>query len=151
MWSQIASRLRIIVLSKLLSQCYWGQEDYLPKFDSRRIILGSCMCFAVYAREPLGKLILKCLTVITLPKLFAINSEMFSSPMVFVYIFRFPCLGRDKSGGVQVRFRIRFQAVKVPIFGGFPVENPTNKATASQLFQGKILCPSTVRRASEYG
>ena len=29
------------------------------------------------------------------------------------------------SDGVRVRFRVRFQAVKVPIFGGFPVENPT--------------------------
>ena len=39
-----------------------------------------------------------------------------------------------KSGGVRVRFRVRFQAVKVPLSGGFPVENPTNKATASKLF-----------------
>ena len=37
-------------------------------------------------------------------------------------------------GGVRVRFRVRFPAVKVPIFGGFPVENPTNKATAPELF-----------------
>ena len=56
-----------------------------------------------------------------------------------------------KSGGVRVRFRVRSQAAKVPIFGGFPVENPTDKAAASQLFQGEILCPSTVRRGSEYG
>ena len=28
-----------------------------------------------------------------------------------------------------MRSRVRFQAVKVSIFGGFPVENPTNKAT----------------------
>ena len=34
----------------------------------------------------------------------------------------------------RIRFRVRFQAVKVPSFGGFPVENPTNKATASKLF-----------------
>ena len=33
----------------------------------------------------------------------------------------------------MVRFRVRFQAVKVPTFGEFPVENPTNKATASKL------------------
>ena len=32
------------------------------------------------------------------------------------------------SEGVRVRFRVRFQAVKVPIFGGFPVQNPTKKA-----------------------
>ena len=38
-----------------------------------------------------------------------------------------------------------------PIFGGFPVENPANKATASTLFYGGFLCPSTVRRGSEYG
>ena len=38
------------------------------------------------------------------------------------------------SGGVRARFRVWFQVVKVPIFGGFPVENPTNKATASKLF-----------------
>ena len=40
----------------------------------------------------------------------------------------------QRSGGVRVRFRVRFQAVKVPIFGGFPVENPTKRATASKLF-----------------
>ena len=34
----------------------------------------------------------------------------------------------NQSDGVRVRFRVRFQAVKVPIFGGFPVENPTKKA-----------------------
>ena len=31
-------------------------------------------------------------------------------------------------------FGYGFQAVKVPNFGGFPVENPTKKATASKLF-----------------
>ena len=40
----------------------------------------------------------------------------------------------ELSGGVRVRFRVWFQAVKVPIFDGFPVENPTNKATAPKLF-----------------
>ena len=45
-----------------------------------------------------------------------------------------PCLYPDHalilrvSDGVRVRFLVRFQAVKVPIFGGFPVENPTKKA-----------------------
>ena len=34
----------------------------------------------------------------------------------------------------QRPLRVRFPAVKVPIFSGFPVENPTNKATASKLF-----------------
>ena len=43
--------------------------------------------------------------------------------------------------GVRVRFRVPFQAVKVPIFGGFPVENPTRKAAASKLFQGGFLRP----------
>ena len=33
-----------------------------------------------------------------------------------------------KSDGVRVRFRVRFQAGKLPIFGGFPGENPTKKA-----------------------
>ena len=41
---------------------------------------------------------------------------------------------RHQSGSVRVRFRVRFPAVKVPMFGGFPVENPTNKATAPKLF-----------------
>ena len=34
----------------------------------------------------------------------------------------------ENSDGVRVRFRVRFQAVKVQIFGGFPVESPTKKA-----------------------
>ena len=56
-----------------------------------------------------------------------------------------------KSGGVRVQFRVRFQAVKVPTFGGFPVENTTKKATASKPFERQFLCTSTVRRGSEYG
>ena len=59
--------------------------------------------------------------------------------------------GEIFSGGVRVRLRVRFQAVKVLIFGGFPVENPTKKATASKLFLREFLCPSTVRSGSEYG
>ena len=63
------------------------------------------------------------------------------------------------SGGVRVRFRVRFQVVNVPIFGEFWLGNPTKKATASKLFSWKSLCPSTVRmgfwvrsrRLSEYG
>ena len=59
----------------------------------------------------------------------------------------------------RVRFRVRFQAVKVPIFGGFPVENPTNKATASKaLLRGISLSEYgsegfrvRLRRSSEYG
>ena len=35
------------------------------------------------------------------------------------------------SGGVRVWFRVQFQAVRVPIFGGFPLRNPTNNATTS--------------------
>ena len=50
------------------------------------------------------------------------------------------------SGGVRAWFRVRFQ-----ISGGFPVESPTSKATASKLFQGEFLCPSTVQRGFEYG
>ena len=55
------------------------------------------------------------------------------------------------SGGVRVRFHLRFQAAKVSSFGGFGVESPTNKATASKLFYREFLCPSTVWRGSEYG
>ena len=51
------------------------------------------------------------------------------------------------SGGVRVRFRVRFQVVKVLIFGGFPLGNPTDKAIAS--FES--LCPSTVCKGSKYG
>ena len=48
------------------------------------------------------------------------------------------------SDGVRVRFRVRFQAVKIPIFGGFPVENPTKKANRLKaLLKGISL--------SEYG
>ena len=63
------------------------------------------------------------------------------------------------SVGVRVRFRVRFQAVKVPIFGGFPVENPTKKATTSKvLLRGISLSEYgseglrvQLRRFSEYG
>ena len=57
------------------------------------------------------------------------------------------------SGGVRVRFRVRFQAVKVP------VDNPTNKAIASKLFLMGISLSEygsegfrvRLRRLSEYG
>ena len=63
------------------------------------------------------------------------------------------------SDGVQVRFRVRFQAVKVPIFGGFPVENPTKKANRlNALLRGISLSEYgseglgvRLRRLSEYG
>ena len=63
------------------------------------------------------------------------------------------------SGGVRVRFRVRFQMMKVPLFGGFPVENPTNKATASKLFLKAISLSEygsegfrvRLRSLSEYG
>ena len=42
--------------------------------------------------------------------------------------------GKQGSGGVRVRFCVRFQAVKVSVFGGFLVGNPTDKATSSKLF-----------------
>ena len=46
--------------------------------------------------------------------------------------------------GGHVRFRVRFQAVKVPSFGGFPVESPTKKANRLKaLLRGFSL--------SEYG
>ena len=48
------------------------------------------------------------------------------------------------SDSVRVRFRVRFQAVKVPIFGGFPVESPTKRANRLRaLLRGLSL--------SEYG
>ena len=48
------------------------------------------------------------------------------------------------SDGVRVRFPVRFQAVKVPISGGFPDENPTKKANRLKaLLRGISL--------SEYG
>ena len=50
----------------------------------------------------------------------------------------------DESDGVRVRFRARFQAVKVPIFGGFPVENPTKKAN-------RLKALLRVMSLSEYG
>ena len=56
-----------------------------------------------------------------------------------------------KSGGVRVRFLVRFQAVKALIFGGFPVENPTKKANRLKALLRGISCPSTVRRGFEYG
>ena len=40
---------------------HWGEKYYLPKFCSRRTILGSCMCFFVYEREALGELVLNIL------------------------------------------------------------------------------------------
>ena len=65
--------------------------------------------------------------------------------------------------GVRVRFRVRFQAVKVQIFGGFPVESPTKKANCLKALlvrgislseygsegfrvrlRGSSECPSTV-------
>ena len=63
------------------------------------------------------------------------------------------------SGGVRVRFRVLFQAVKVPIFGGFPVENPTKKANRLKaLPRGTSLSEYglerfrvRLRRLSEYG
>ena len=66
---------------------------------------------------------------------------------------------RLRSGGVRVRFRVRFPAVKVPIFGGFPVENPTKKGTGLEaLLRGDSLSEYAsegfrvrLRRLSEYG
>ena len=63
------------------------------------------------------------------------------------------------SDGVRVRFRVRFQAVKVPIFGGFPVENRTKKANRLKaLLRGISLSENSseglrvrLRRLSEYG
>ena len=58
---------------------------------------------------------------------------------------------QEVSETVRVRFRVWFQAVKILIFGGFPVESPTNKATTSSSSKGKAVVrvrfggvPSTV-------
>ena len=67
-------------------------------------------------------------------------------------------LGKE-SDSVRVRFRVRFQAVKVPILGGFLVENPTKKANRRKaLLRGISLseyglegCRVRLRRLSEYG
>ena len=56
------------------------------------------------------------------------------------------------SGSVRVQFRVRFQTVKVPMFGGFALVSPIEKATASKLSsKGPLLVrvrfgevPSTV-------
>ena len=59
------------------------------------------------------------------------------------------------SGSVRVRFLVRFPAVKVPIFGGFPVENPTNKKQPPQSSsKGNFFVRvrfGGVPRLSEYG
>ena len=70
-----------------------------------------------------------------------------------------PPARNKKKIGVRVRFRVRLQAVKVPIFGGFPVENPTNKANRLEaLLKGISLseygsegCRVRLWRFSEYG
>ena len=64
-----------------------------------------------------------------------------------------------RSDCVRVRFRVRFQAVKVPIFGGFPVENPTKKANRLKALLREISLSEygswrflgRLRRLSEYG
>ena len=68
-------------------------------------------------------------------------------------------LNRESSGGARVRFLVRFQAVKALIFGGFPVENPTKKASLLKaLLRGISLSEYgsegfrlRLRRLSEYG
>ena len=63
------------------------------------------------------------------------------------------------SDGVRVRFRVRFQAVKVPMFSGFPVENSTKKANRLKALLRRISLSEygserfrvRLRRLSEYG
>ena len=63
------------------------------------------------------------------------------------------------SEGVRVQFRVRFQAVKVSIFGGFPVENPTKKANRPKALlraislseYGSEVFRVRLRGLSEYG
>ena len=54
--------------------------------------------------------------------------------------------------------RVRFQVVKKPILGGFPLGNPTHKATASKIFKGNLFVrvqlggvPSATEKVSEHG
>ena len=62
------------------------------------------------------------------------------------------------SDGVRVRFRVRFQAVKVQIFGEFLVENPTKANHLKALLRGISLAEYgsegfrvRLRGLSEYG
>ena len=55
-----------------------------------------------------------------------------------------------EEGSAQVRVRVRFKAVKVHIFGGLSLTNPTEKARPPSAFRGKSLCPSTVPSRSEH-
>ena len=81
-------------------------------------------------------------------------SGTFSSPHAFCT----PPYHGPMSGGVRVRFRVRFQAVKVPIFDGFQVENPTKQPPRSSSLRGMSLSEygsegfrARLRRLSEYG
>ena len=65
---------------------------------------------------------------------------------------------RCSSGSFRAQCRVRIHAVNVPIFGGFPLGNPTKDATASKLFQGESLVqvrfrgvPSTVEKVVRVG
>ena len=78
--------------------------------------------------------------------------QNYDIPFVFV-------LGNHFSESVRVRFRVRFRAVKVPIFGVFSVEKPTKKANRLKaLLRGVSLseygskgCRIRLRGLSEYG
>ena len=55
-----------------------------------------------------------------------------------------------ETGDVRVRFRVRCQAVKVPMFSGFPLQNQLTRQPPQSSSKGNLFCPSTVRRGSEY-
>ena len=60
---------------------HWGQNDYLPNFYSRWIILGT-FCVCVNEVETRWELIMGCLAKLPYLNLLQINQVMFSSPMV---------------------------------------------------------------------
>ena len=63
-----------------------------------------------------------------------------------------PVLGeRNKQEGVRVRFRVRFQVVKVPIFGGLPVDIPTNKVTRLEALLRGLSLFEYGSEGSKYG
>ena len=56
------------LLSDKFEAYHWGQKYDLPNFESRQLILGTCMCFMRTKQTFLGELILNCPLKNTLPK-----------------------------------------------------------------------------------
>ena len=55
------------------------------------------------------------------------------------------------SGSVPVPFRVRCQAVKVPMSGGFPHGHLNKEGKGIKALPGDLLSPSTLWSGSEYG